>query len=284
MRCAWSVRHSVTDPSLTTAAAALPDAAAERLHFAGVTHVRNGRTILSDIDWTVRAGERWVVLGPNGAGKTTLLSLAAARQVPTRGHLEILGARVGAVDIREIRPSIGLVSRKLASAFPRGVSALDVVVTGSDASLRLWRQEFTADVLGRARELLTLVDCAQLADQPFELLSDGERLRVLIARALLPRPRLLVLDEPAANLDLAGHERLMRVLERLPETDASAAVIVVTHRIEEIPATMTHAALLVDGRIQQQGPIDDVVASEPLSRAFSFPVSIKRIDGRFVAR
>lgn len=272
------------DPSSTTAVAASPAAAEARLQFAGVTHVRNGRTILSDITWTVRAGERWVVLGPNGAGKTTLLTLAAARQVPTRGRLEILGATVGAVDIREIRPSIGLVSRKLATSFPREVSALDVVVTGSDASLRLWHQEFTPDVLGRARDLLTMVDCASLADQRFELLSDGERLRVLIARALLPRPALLVLDEPAANLDLAGHERLMRVLDRLPETDPSASVLVVTHRVEEIPATMTHAALLVDGRMQQQGPIDDVVASEPLSRAFSFPVSIKRLDGRFVAR
>ena len=274
----------MTDPSSTTAATAPPVTAVTRLAFSGVTHVRNGRTILSDIDWTVRAGERWVVLGPNGAGKTTLLSLAAARQVPTRGQLEILGAKVGAVDIREIRPHIGLVSRKLASAFPRGVSALEVVVTGEDASLRLWRQEFTADVLGRARELLELVDCAQHAEQRFELLSDGERLRVLIARALLPRPELLVLDEPAANLDLAGHERLMRVLDRLPETDASASVVIVTHRVEEIPSTMTHAVLLVDGRIQQQGLIDDVVASEPLSRAFSFPVSIKRLDGRFVAR
>ena len=255
-----------------------------RLFFRGVTHVRNGRTILSDINWSVSAGERWVVLGPNGAGKTTLLSLAAARQVPTRGHVEILGATVGAVDIREIRPHIGLVSRKLASSFPREVSALDVVVTGADASLRLWRQEFTADVLARARALLTLVDCAQLADERFERMSDGERLRVLIARALLPRPQLLVLDEPAANLDLAGHERLLRVLDRLPETDASAAVVVVTHRVEEIPSTMTHAALLVQGRIQDAGLIDDVVASGPMSSAFNFPVSIKRIDGRFVAR
>ena len=274
----------MTDPSASPAPAALPATDVVRLHFRGVTHVRNSRTILSDIDWTVRAGERWVVLGPNGAGKTTLLSLAAARQVPTRGHLEILGATVGAVDIREIRPHIGLVSRKLASAFPREVSALDVVVTGADASLRLWRQEFTADVQARARELLTLVDCAALAEQRFERLSDGERLRVLIARALLPRPELLVLDEPAANLDLAGHERLLRVLDRLPETDADASVVVVTHRVEEIPGTMTHAALLVDGRIQQQGLIDDVVASDPMSRAFSFPVSIKRLDGRFVAR
>lgn len=251
---------------------------------AGVTHVRQGREILADIDWTVRAGERWVVLGPNGAGKTTLLSLAAARQVPTRGHIEILGAVVGEVDIREIRPHIGLVSRQLASAFPRGVTALDVVVTGEDASLRRWRQEFTTAVTARARDLLELVDCSALADQRFDRLSDGERLRTLIARALLPQPELLVLDEPAANLDLAGHERLLRVLDRLPDTDAETAVVLVTHRVEEIPSTTTHALLLSGGRVQDAGAVDDVVASGPMSRAFNFPVSINRLDGRFVAR
>lgn len=252
--------------------------------FRGVTHIRGGKQILADINWTVSAAQRWVVLGPNGAGKTTLLSLAAARQVPTRGSVEILGALVGAVDIREIRPAIGLVSRQLATSFPLGVRALDVVVTGFDASLRLWRQEFTPDVGLRARQLLELVDCAHLAHQRFDRLSDGERLRVLIARALLPQPALLVLDEPAANLDLAGHERLLRVLDRLPETDAKTAVVLVTHRVEEIPTTMSHALLLAHGRVQASGPIADVVTSEPMSAAFNFPVSIKRIDGRFVAR
>lgn len=255
-----------------------------RLHFRGVTHIRGGKPILAGIDWTVAAGERWVVLGPNGAGKTTLLSLAAARQVPTRGHLEILGAVVGAVDIREIRPLIGLVSRQLAASFPREATAFDVAVTGADASLRLWRQEFTAEVVTRAHELLALVDCSPLADERFERLSDGERLRVLIARALLPRPQLLVLDEPAANLDLAGHERLLRVLDRLAETDAQTAVVLVTHRVEEIPTTMTHALLLAGGRVHARGPIDGVVTSGPMSEAFNFPVAIKRIDGRFVAR
>jgi iron complex transport system ATP-binding protein len=275
----------VTDSSpAASTAAAEPGSTPARLGFKGVTHVRDGRAILADIDWTVRAGERWVVLGPNGAGKTTLLSLAAARQVPTRGYLEILGAEVGAVDIREIRPHIGLVSRQLAAAFPRGVSALDVVVTGADASLRLWRQEFTTDVLSRARELLELVDCAPLADHRFETMSDGERLRVLIARALLPRPELLVLDEPAANLDLAGLEQLLRVLDRLPTTHADASLVLVTHRLEEIPTTMTHALLLSEGRIVTTGLIDDVVASEPMSQAFAVPVTITRMDGRFIAR
>ena len=267
--------------SLNDPAPALPP---RRLSLEGVTHVRQGREILSDINWTVRAGERWVVLGPNGAGKTTLLSLAAARQVPTRGRIEILGSVVGEVDIREIRPHIGLVSRQLASAFPRGVTALDVVVTGADASLRLWRQEFTTTVTARAHDLLQLVDCDALADQRFDRMSDGERLRTLIARALLPQPDLLVLDEPAANLDLAGHERLLRVLDRLPETDAETSVVLVTHRVEEIPSTMTHALLLSGGRVQADGEVDAVVASDPMSRAFNFPVSIKRFDGRFVAR
>ena len=268
----------------TSAATTTTNPATARLAFAGVTHIRGGKPILADIDWTVRAGERWVVLGPNGAGKTTLLSLAAAREVPTRGRVSILGATVGAVDIRELRPRIGLVSRQLAGAFPPGVTAYDVVVTGADASLRLWRQEFTADVLARTRELLELVDCADLAERRFERLSDGERLRVLIARALLPRPQLLILDEPAANLDLAGHERLLRVLDRLPDTDPATALVLVTHRVEEIPATMTHALLLAEGRVCGSGAIDDVVTSDLMSRVFDFPVAIKRIHGRFVAR
>ena len=264
----------------------MPDVvpAPARLVFRDVTHVRGGKAILADVTWTVTTGQRWVVLGPNGAGKSTLLSLAAARQVPTGGSVQILGAQVGAVDIRELRPAVGLVSRQLATSFPLGVSAFDVVVTGSDASLRRWRQEFTPDVLARARELLGLVDCAPLADQRFDRLSDGERLRVLIARALLPRPALLVLDEPAANLDLVGHERLLRVLDRLATTDAQTTVVLVTHRVEEIPSSMTHALLLAGGRVSAAGPIDEVVTSEQMSQAFQFPVSIKRIDGRFVAR
>lgn len=249
------------------------------LRFEGVAFVRDGRPILGGVDWEVRAGERWVVLGPNGAGKSTLFALAAARELPTRGRVHVLGERVGGVDLREVRPRIGVVSALLGRAIAAGQTAYDAVVTGADASLRRWRQEFTPAVRQRADELLDLVGCRPLRDHRFDTLSEGERLRVLIARALLPAPDLLLLDEPAASLDLAGRERLLEVLDRVEVP----GLLLVTHRVEEIPPTATHALLLEDGRVHAAGPIDRTLTSANLSAVFDLPVQVERLAGRFVA-
>lgn len=255
----------------------------ELLRLDAVSFVRDGRAILADVDWRVTVGECWAVLGPNGAGKSTLVALAAARELPTRGTVRVLGERVGGVDLRDVRPAIGVVSALLARAIARGQTAFQAVVTAADASLRQWRQEYTAAEKQRADDLLGLVGCAHLRDHRFDTLSEGERLRVLIARSLLPEPRLLLLDEPAASLDLAGREQLLAVIERLVTDRRVPALVLVTHRVEEIPAVTTHALLMRDGRISAAGPIDETLTSDELSAAFGLPVEVERWQGRFVA-
>lgn len=254
------------------------------LHLDGVAYVRDRRHVLRDVSWRVRAGDRWAVIGPNGAGKSTLLRLASTYALPTRGTVEVLGRRVGGADLREVRRDIGVVAPWLATDLAPSTTARDAVLTGADATLRRFRQEYTPAERGRADELLDLVGCVDRAGDPFGRLSDGERQRVLLARALLAEPGLLVLDEPAANLDLPGRELLLRTLGRLAADPSAPAMVVVTHHLEEIPPGCDHALLLRDGAVVAAGPIDEALADRPLSDCFDLPLTVERSEGRLHAR
>ena len=218
------------------------------LEFAGVT-VRKGRaTLLDDIDWTVEEDERWVILGPNGAGKTTLLQVASAQLHPTTGVAGILEEVLGTVDVFELRPRIGLTSAALAERIPRGETVRDVVVSASYGVVGRWREEYDDLDHGRALELLQELGVSQLADRTFGTLSEGERKRVQIARALMTDPELLLLDEPAAGLDLGGREDLVSTLTVLAMDPDSPATVLVSHHVEEIPPGFTHVLLLRDAQ------------------------------------
>ena len=254
------------------------------LEFAGVT-VRKGRaTLLDDIDWTVEEDERWVVLGPNGAGKTTLLQVASAQIHPTTGVVGILGEVLGTVDVFELRPRIGLTSAALAERIPRAERVHDVVVSASYSVLGRWREHYDVLDHGRAEELLTEVGANHLTDRTFGTLSEGERKRVQIARALMTDPELLLLDEPAAGLDLGGREDLVSTLSVLAMDEMSPATVLVSHHVEEIPPGFTHVLLLREGRVVAAGPLERVLTEEVLSTTFGMPMTLRHEDGRYAAR
>ncbi|MGH3442961.1 MAG: ABC transporter ATP-binding protein [Nitriliruptorales bacterium] len=253
------------------------------LHFEDVSFVRDGRTILDRIRWGIRPGERWILLGPNGAGKSTLLRLASTYGLPTRGRVHVLGHRVGGTDLRVLRADIGYVSPGLGREVARGTRALDAVVMGVDATLRRWRQEYTAAQLVRARELLTTFGCDHVAEARFETLSEGERQRVQVARALMADPALLLLDEPTAGLDLGGREQLVSGLAALAANGQTPGIVFVTHHVEEVPPGFTHALLLRNGAITAAGPLEQTLTSETLSACFGVPVTLRRLGDRWAA-
>ena len=245
---------------------------------------RGSKLLLDSVDWTVEEDERWAVLGPNGAGKTTMLQLAAATMHPTSGQVAIFGERLGAVDVFELRPRIGLSSAALAQRIPGGELVVDVVVSAGYAVIGRWREAYGRLDVGRARALLTRFGVGELADRTYGTLSEGERKRVQIARALMTDPELLLLDEPAAGMDLGGREDLLRRLGMFAVDAEAPAMILVTHHVEEIPPGMTHALLLREGRIVSQGLIGDVLTSENLSQAFGLTLTVEREAARFFAR
>jgi iron complex transport system ATP-binding protein len=254
------------------------------VHMAGVT-VRRGRTeLVAGVDWSVELDERWVVLGPNGAGKTTLLRIAAAELHPTSGVVHILGERLGRTDVFELRPRIGLSSAMLAGRVPADEQVSDVVVSAGYAVLGRWREAYESMDTSRATGLLAALGVGHLADRMFGTLSEGERKRVLIARALMTDPELLLLDEPAAGLDLGGREDLVARLSTLALDPDAPATVLVTHHVEEIPPAFTHALLLREGRVVAQGLLDDVVTAEHLSETFGQRLLLDRSGGRFFAR
>ena len=251
---------------------------------AGVTIVRGGAVLIEDITLRIDESDRWVVIGPNGAGKTTLLQVLAAQIHPSEGVAGLLGEVLGTVDVFELRPRIGLTSAALAERIPRSERVHDVVVSASYAVLGRWRESYDELDHERADELLGQLSIGRLADRTFGTLSEGERKRVQIARALMTDPELLLLDEPAAGLDLAGREALVRTLGDLARDPYAPASVLVTHHVEEIPAGITHALLLRDGKLVAAGPLTETLTPELLSTTFDLPLALTHTDGRFAAR
>jgi iron complex transport system ATP-binding protein len=254
------------------------------VELAGITIVRGGARLLDNIDWTVDETDRWVVIGPNGAGKTTMLQVLAAQMHPTAGVAGLLGEVLGAVDVFELRPRIGLTSAALADKLPRSERVSDVVVSASYAVMGRWNEEYDELDHQRAKELLTELGIDHLADRTFGTLSEGERKRVQIARALMTDPELMLLDEPAAGLDLTGREQLVRSLSSIATAEGAPAMVLVTHHVEEIPPGFTHALLLKQGRIVAAGPIEQALTSETLSETFDLALTLQHTDGRYTAR
>jgi iron complex transport system ATP-binding protein len=254
------------------------------VELAGITIVRGGARLLDNIDWTVDETDRWVVIGPNGAGKTTMLQVLAAQMHPTAGVAGLLGEVLGAVDVFELRPRIGLTSAALADKLPRSERVSDVVVSASYAVMGRWNEEYDELDHQRAKELLTELGIDHLADRTFGTLSEGERKRVQIARALMTDPELMLLDEPAAGLDLTGREQLVRSLSSIATAEGAPAMVLVTHHVEEIPPGFTHALLLKQGRIVAAGPIEQALTSETLSETFDLALTLHHTDGRYTAR
>ncbi|MFI9529171.1 ABC transporter ATP-binding protein [Micromonospora rosaria] len=245
---------------------------------------RSGTALLHDVDWRVELDERWVVLGPNGAGKTTLLNLAAGRLHPTTGTAHVLGERIGRTDINELRTRIGLSTAALAERIPAEERVSDVVVTAAWSVVGRWRESYDRADENRARGLLAQLGVGDLADRGYGTLSEGERKRVQIARALMTDPELLLLDEPAAGLDLGGREDLVARLAELAQDPDAPALVLVTHHVEEIPPGFTHALLLRDGGVVAQGLLDRTLTGENLSTTFGLPLTVERRGDRWTAR
>ncbi|WP_460752269.1 ABC transporter ATP-binding protein [Myceligenerans cantabricum] len=254
------------------------------LDLSDVTVRRGTTTILDAVGWRVNEGERWIVLGPNGAGKTTLLQIVATRMHPTAGRAEVLGEVLGRTDVFELRPRVGLSSASLADSIPRGETVRDVVLTAAYGVTGRWQEAYDDVDEQRAGDLLAAFGVAKLADRHYGTLSEGERKRVQIARALMTDPELLLLDEPAAGLDLGGREELVEALRELADDPASPVLILVTHHVEEIPPGFTHVLLMGRGRIHAAGPIDEVLTADNLSAAFGLPLVVAHGGGRWLAR
>ncbi|HSN05743.1 MAG TPA: ATP-binding cassette domain-containing protein [Candidatus Angelobacter sp.] len=254
------------------------------LRFVDVDVVRGGVPIVSRVSWDVAEGERWVVLGPNGAGKTTLLALAATLIHPTRGSVEVLDELLGRTDVFELRPRIGLASAALAERIPPHERVSDVVVTAAYAVTGRWREGYEGGDHARAARLLEQLGVGGLGSRTFGTLSEGERKRVQVARALMTDPELLLLDEPAAGLDLGGREDLVRRLGDLAVDDEAPTTVLVTHHVEEIPTGFTHALLLRGGAAMAQGRIEDVLTADLLGETFGIALAVEQRGGRWSAR
>lgn len=247
-----------------------------------VDFVRDGGQILHGVDLTVRAGEHWALLGPNGAGKSTILSMCGAVNHPTRGTVRVLGHRLGRVDIQTLRRSIGHVNPRHPLRSPRTV--LEVVLTGATGSTELVpRWTPSADTAARAEELIDRMGLRGIRDAKWPVLSQGERGRALIARALLPDPPLLLLDEPATGLDVAARERFLATVDWLHRDQPELTTVLVTHHLEELPASTTHALLVKDGAVLAAGEAEAVLTTERVSTCFDYPVAIERRNGRWRA-
>ncbi|MFB7282664.1 ABC transporter ATP-binding protein [Streptomyces hydrogenans] len=253
------------------------------LRVTGVDLVRDGNPLLRDISLTVRPGEHWALLGSNGAGKSTLLSLLGALAHPTRGTVEVLGERLGRVDMRLLRSRVGHVDPRHPLRSP--LTVRDVVLTGLTNSVeRVPRWAPTGDETAAAEDLIDLLGLGGLGEARWPVLSQGQRTRALIARSLMPSPRLLLLDEPATGLDVAGREQLIDRLDALGLAHPELASVLVTHHLEELPPGTTHAVLLRDGRCLAAGPVEEILTGDQVSACFDHPVRLTRADGRWSVR
>jgi iron complex transport system ATP-binding protein len=253
------------------------------LALGGVGVVRDGRWILRDVDWAVAPGDRWVVVGANGSGKTTLLRIAALYLHPSVGRVDVLGQRLGRVDVRALRRRIGLASGGLTAMLRPQLTAADAVMTARFAALEPWWHQYEPADRDRAVALLERMGVGHAAERELLTLSDGERQRVALARTLMNEPELLLLDEPAAGLDLAAREELVARLAQLADDPTAPPLVLVTHHVEEIPRRFTHAMLLRDGRVVAAGPLSDALTAATLSEAFGLPVRLEQREGRFTA-
>ena len=254
------------------------------LDFDAVDLDRVATPVLHSIRWKVAAGERWVILGPNGSGKTTMFELSSGYLHPTRGTVEILGHRLGRVDVRKLREHIGVVSSAVAKKLVPTVTATGVVVSAIHGALEPWWHDYSDTEMDRARGLLSSAGFEAIQDRPFGVLSDGERQQVLLARALMTEPRLLLLDEPAAGLDMGGRESLVARLGALAADAASPPIVMITHHVEEIPAAFTHVLLLRDGRVVTSGPIEECLNAASLSETFGLQLLLEGAAGRWHSR
>ena len=241
----------------------------------------DGPHVLHALDLSIGSGEHWALLGPNGAGKSTLLALAGAQRHPSRGEVDVLGKRLGRVDLRELRERIGTVDVRL--RMPTELTVADYVLTGATQTVQLLRERYDDRDRARVAELLDVFGLAGLAERSIGVCSQGERGRARLARALVPAPPLLLLDEPASGLDLPGRADLLDALEQLPAHDPTLTSITVAHHLEELPATTTHVALLRDGRFVATGTADLLHDSAALSECFGRPVRAFAVDGRWYA-
>lgn len=253
------------------------------LRLAQVFFRREGRDILHGVDLEVRVGEHWALLGPNGAGKSTVLGFCGALAHPSAGRVEVLGRQLGRVELQALRREIGHVDPRHPVRSP--MTALEVVLTGFTGTIETpLRWAASAPQIADAERLLATVGLAARRDAVWQVMSQGERGRALIARALAPRPRLLLLDEPTTGLDVAAREQLLETIDVLARTEPSQATVLVTHHLEELPESTTHAALIAEGRMVAAGPIDEVLTTDAVSRAFAHPIAVAREGRRWSAR
>jgi iron complex transport system ATP-binding protein len=257
--------------------------AAEVLRLRGVGVRHDKSMLLRDVDWTARSDESWVVIGPNGAGKTTLLQVAATLIMPTHGTVEILGERLDEADISDLRTRIGMSSSAIADHVPSAEKVIDLVLTAAYGTLGRDSEDYDSSDVTRAVELLDALGCAHLIRRRFVTLSEGERKRVQIARSLMADPELLLLDEPAAGLDLGGREDLLRRIAGLLRDPRSPMMVLVTHHVEEVPEGFTHALLMRKGTVLAAGPVGDVFNQRNLSRCFGVPLVVERRASRWSA-
>ena len=249
-----------------------------------VSVLRPGKALLTDVSWRVEDDQRWVVLGPNGAGKSTLMQVIGAQLHPTSGTADILGERIGRTEVFDLRTRIGHSGTAIADRIPPTESVEDVVVSAAHAVTGRWRETYDVDDLDRARQILGELGIRALAHRTFGTLSEGERKRTLIARALMTDPELLLLDEPGAGLDLGAREDLLMSLEILSTAPGAPVVVMVSHHVEEIPPGFTHVLLLRDGRVVQAGPIEQTLTAEALGRTFGMRLELNRSGERYTAR
>jgi iron complex transport system ATP-binding protein len=254
------------------------------LELSDISVRRGDRVILGPLNWQVLEGERWVILGPNGAGKTTLLQICSSLIHPTTGEINILGEKLGKVDVFELRTRIGLTSSALVEQLPPDELVMDVVLTAAYAMLGRWQEKYDLWDESRAMALLTALGVRELGERFFGSLSEGEKKRVQIARALMADPELLLLDEPASSLDLGGREDLLRRIESLSKDPLAPATVIVTHHIEEIPVGTTHALLLREGAVVAQGEVASVITDQNLTQAYGLAITVQNEGGRFFAR
>ncbi|GHF30280.1 ABC transporter ATP-binding protein [Streptomyces sp. NPDC002536] len=256
----------------------------EVLELVDVSVVREGRALVDQVSWSVKEGERWVILGPNGAGKTTLLNVASSYLFPTKGTATILGEKLGAVDVFELRPRIGVAGIALADKLPRSQTVLQTVLTAAYGMTATWQEDYEEVDERRARAFLDVLGMTDHLDRKFGTLSEGERKRTLIARAMMTDPELLMLDEPAAGLDLGGREDLVRRLGRLARDPLAPSMLMVTHHVEEIAPGFTHVLMIRQGKVLAAGPIELELTSRNLSHCFGLPLVVERNGDRWTAR